>query len=73
MFRINNIIWALGIKLTSDAYFAVAYGPILLTNLACTGTEASLLECNQKSCGITSCTHSNDAGIICERKLYIMP
>ena len=28
------------------------------------------MECNQKPCGITSCTHNNDVGIICERKLY---
>ena len=58
----------LGGKVKTDAYFGFGTVPILLSNLYCTGTESSLLECNQQSCGVTSCTHSNDAGVICERK-----
>ena len=50
------------------AYFGSGTGPVLLSNLYCTGTESSLLECNQQSCGVTSCTHSNDVGVICECK-----
>ena len=49
-------------------YFGSGTGPILLSNLYCTGIESSLLECNQQSCDVTSCTHANDAGVICERK-----
>ena len=54
----------------TNGYFGSGTGPILLSNLYCTGTESSLLECNQQSCGVTSCTHSNDAGVICECKSY---
>ena len=50
-------------------YFGSGSGPILLSDLYCFGTELSLLECNQTSCDVTSCTHSNDAGVICERKI----
>ena len=57
-----------GSEAKTNAYFGSGTGPILLSNLYCTGTESSLLECNQKSCYATSCTHSNDAGVICECK-----
>ena len=50
-------------------YFGSGSGPILLSNLYCTGSESSLLDCNQQSCYVTSCTHTNDAGVICERKI----
>ena len=55
-----------GSKAKRNAYFGFGTGPILLSNLYCTGTESSLLECSHQSCGVTSCTHSNDAGVICE-------
>ena len=58
----------LGGRVKTNAYFGSGTVRILLSNLYCTGTESSLLECNQQSCGVTSCTHSNDAGVICERK-----
>ena len=50
-----------------NAYFGTGTGPVLLSNLHCTGTETSLLECNQRSCDAIICTHGNDAGVICER------
>ena len=51
-------------------YFDSIYDPVLLSNLYCNGTKSSLLECNQQSCYVISCTHSNDAGVICEHKSY---
>ena len=59
----------LGGRGKSNAYFGLGTGPILLSNLYCTGTESSLLECNQQSCYATSCTHGSDVGVICERKI----
>ena len=59
----------LGGKAKSNAYFGLGTGPILLSDLYCTGTESSLLECSQQSCYVTSCTHSNDVGVICECKI----
>ena len=42
-------------------------GPILLSNLYCTGTETSLLDCNRYNMyGTLSCNHRDDAGVICE-------
>ena len=58
-----------GSKVKTNGYFGFGTGPILLSNLYCTGTESSLLECYQQSCYVTSCTHSNDAGVVCERKI----
>ena len=48
-----------------------SYLPILMSNLQCRGSEKSLLECSQRPCGVTSCTHKFDVGIICESKLII--
>ena len=59
----------LGGRDKSNAYFGLGTGPILLSDLYCTGTESSLLECSHQSCGVTSCTHNNDIGVICERKI----
>ena len=45
------------------AGFGLETGPALLSNVECTGTESSLLSCSRS--GIPSCSHSNDAGVIC--------
>ena len=42
-----------------------------MSNIYCTGSEKSLLECNHQSCGITSCTHHSDAGVVCESKIVL--
>ncbi len=46
-------------------------GPIFLDNLACSGEESELLECDRISSlglGLYSelCDHSNDVGVLCE-------
>jgi hypothetical protein len=41
-------------------------GPILLSNLYCTGSEDTLLGCNRNMYGALSCTHRQDAGVECE-------
>ena len=38
----------------------------MLSHVSCSGNENNLLECNYQSCSVSSCTHSNDAGVICE-------
>ena len=58
----------LGAKAKVNAYFNQGTGPVLLSDLYCAGTEASLLDCDHRSCGVTSCSHANDAGVICESK-----
>ena len=41
-----------------------------MSHLECSGLEESLLQCNQRACYATSCTHFRRAGIICERKNF---
>ena len=44
------------------AAFGQGNGPVLLSNVECTGNESFLLSC---SAGIASCSSSNDAGVVC--------
>jgi hypothetical protein len=52
----------------SSAYYGMGSGPILLSNLYCTGSEDTLLGCNRNMYGALSCTHRQDAGVVCEGK-----
>ena len=60
------IIYVLGGRYKS---FGPGTGPILLSNVGCTGKELSLLECRQQSCGAISCSHSIDVGVVCQSKI----
>lgn len=48
-----------------EAYFGPGTGTILLDNLKCNGTEASLQECNHITWNMHNCDHSEDAGVTC--------
>ena len=50
------------------AYYGMGSGPILLSNLYCTGSEETLLDCNRNMYGALSCVHRQDAGVVCEGK-----
>ena len=47
--------------------FGEGSGPIFLDNLACSGDEQSLLECNAftEAQGLHNCRHYQDVGITC--------
>ena len=50
-------------------------GPVWLSELSCTGTEASLAECGHSGWGLSNCDHAKDAEVIChspptEKTLY---
>ena len=47
-------------------------GEILLDNLICIGSEASLLDCSHNPLKMTNCAsdHSEDAGVICGGILF---
>ena len=51
---------------TSSTQFGQGIGPIFFTNIGCSGSESSLLECSRSVFGVTSCTHSQDIGVKCE-------
>ena len=49
-----------------SASFGQGSGPILLDNVACTGSELTLADCRHLGVGVTrSCSHFEDAGVRC--------
>lgn len=45
--------------------FGRGSGPIWLEGVRCLGTEATLTECPVKPKGLYSCSHLEDAGVVC--------
>ena len=50
----------------SNALFGAGSGPIYLTDVSCSGSETSLLQCNSDPILSSGCTHLEDAGVKCE-------
>ncbi|KGL98143.1 Deleted in malignant brain tumors 1 protein, partial [Charadrius vociferus] len=48
-----------------SAHFGQGSGRIWLDTVNCTGTEASLSECQARPWGSNSCDHHKDAGVVC--------
>ena len=48
------------------AYFGPGFGQILLDELDCNGSEASLLHCRHSGISNHNCKHSEDASVTCE-------
>ena len=46
-----------------SAYFNEGTGPVLLSDTACTGSEALLIDCSYSDTNI--CDHTQDAGVDC--------
>ncbi|KAM6326881.1 LOW QUALITY PROTEIN: scavenger receptor cysteine-rich domain-containing protein DMBT1-like [Alca torda] len=49
----------------SSAHFGEGSGRIWLDSVNCTGTEATLSECQARPWGSNSCDHREDAGVVC--------
>ena len=47
-------------------------GPIVLDNLACTGNELSLSQCQHAGWGTHDCKHSEDASAICYKGNFLI-
>ena len=60
--RLLNFV-AAGLSHYVSAYFGEGTGPVLLNDISCTGSEASLLDCSFSE--INSCTHVQDAAVDC--------
>lgn len=48
-----------------QAHFGEGSGSILLDDVACMGSEGSLLECNSGGIGNHNCGHDEDASVTC--------
>ncbi|KAM4726831.1 scavenger receptor cysteine-rich domain-containing group B protein isoform 1-T4 [Anableps anableps] len=53
------------IRAWGEAHFGPGTGTILLNNLKCSGTEASLQQCSHIAWNVHNCDHSEDAGVTC--------
>ena len=50
---------------TRRAYFGEGRGPVHLSRVECTSRDSNLLNCTIDKTGVNGCTHSEDAGVIC--------
>lgn len=55
----------LGSLLRTNSEYGQGYGPILLSNLWCAGSEERLMDCRAEQNSELSCTHSQDVGVVC--------
>ena len=59
------MIDVIGAVALSRASFGAGTGRIWLDNVACSGNERRLIDCNANPLGSHNCQHSEDAGVRC--------
>lgn len=57
---------------TTSAVFGPGMGPVLLENVVCTGNEDRLFDCRSSGLGVSSCSHSRDAGVRCSTQCKLV-
>ncbi|XP_032991886.1 galectin-3-binding protein [Lacerta agilis] len=61
------------IEAKQGAAYGEGLGPILLDDVACDGTEKSLVECRSQGWLSNNCGHGEDAGVVCDSKIAFNP
>ena len=56
----------------ANAYFGEGNGTIFLDDVQCSSIATSILQCPSNPIGTHNCTHSDDAGVRCERKCLVI-
>lgn len=56
----------------SQGFFGFGINPIHLDEVNCSGTEASLANCQNPGVGTHNCLHHEDAGVICISKSLLV-
>ena len=52
------------------ASFGRGRGPIFLEYVQCSGFEETLLDCDNNRLGYSTCSHYEDAGVVCQGRLH---
>nr|XP_055046945.1 scavenger receptor cysteine-rich type 1 protein M130-like [Misgurnus anguillicaudatus] len=50
----------------TGAFFGQGSGPVWLDDVSCSGNESTVDNCPSKALGTSTCTHGQDAGVICQ-------
>ena len=67
--NIHKRLLFIGSVAYSNARFGQGTGPIVLNNLVCTGSEASVLDCPSDGLfNVGTCTHGDDVGVECQEE-----
>ena len=65
------MLTTIGAEIFTNAHFGEGTGPIAYTNVACSGIESSLLDCDY-STDVSTCTHGDDAGASCQESKSVI-
>uniref|UniRef100_A0A3B4GY83 Soluble scavenger receptor cysteine-rich domain-containing protein SSC5D n=1 Tax=Pundamilia nyererei TaxID=303518 RepID=A0A3B4GY83_9CICH len=61
----------LALEAPRSAHFGAGTGQIWLDDVACSGKEGSLTECQHGGFGVNTCKHGEDAGVICSGEIHL--
>ena len=65
------LLYTAGSVVYTYSYFGTGIGPVIISNLYCSGSENNILDCSHnKINALTNCGVGQIAGLVCLGKLY---